>query len=72
MAAAESDRDSQSTLSEEFLNFSAKDTSAVSGSPSYPADQLMAALSSLHNGESRRLKMLLVRLVFPSSAQLQG
>lgn len=37
MAAAESDRDSPSTLSAEFLNFSAKDTSAVSGSPSYPA-----------------------------------
>lgn len=52
MAAAESDRDSPSTLSAEFLNFSAKDTSAVSGSPRYPADQLSAVLSSLHNGES--------------------
>lgn len=45
MAAAESDRDSPSTLSAEFLNFSAKDTSAVSVSPSYPADQLAAVLS---------------------------
>lgn len=70
MAAAESDRDSLSSLSAEFLNFSAKDTSAVSGSPSYPADQLPAVLSSLHSGQSGRFKPLLVRLVFASSAQL--
>ncbi|CAG05126.1 unnamed protein product [Tetraodon nigroviridis] len=70
MAAAESDRDSPSTLSAEFLNFSAKDTSAVSGSPNIPADQLLAVLSSLHNGESRRFKPLLAGLVFASSARL--
>lgn len=45
MAAAESDRDSPSTLSAEFLNFSAKDISAVSVSPGYPASQLLAVLS---------------------------
>lgn len=45
MAAAESDRDSPSTLSAEFLNFSAKDTSAVSVSPGYPANKLLAVLS---------------------------
>lgn len=35
MAAAESDRDPQSALRAEFLNFSAKDTASVSGSSSY-------------------------------------
>lgn len=33
MAAAQLDRDTQSSLCAEFVNFSAKDTAAVSGSP---------------------------------------
>lgn len=72
MAAAESDRDSPSTLSAEFLNFSAKDTSAVSGSPNYPAYQPSAVLSSRQNEQLWRSKLLLVRLVFPNPAQLHS
>lgn len=33
MAAAQLDRETQSSLCGEFVNFSAKDTAAVSGSP---------------------------------------
>lgn len=53
MAAAQLDRETQSSLCAEFLNFSAKDTAAVSGRPAAGSLRSSPGLSPRRGSASR-------------------